>query len=660
MLRLEKVEKRFGATQILTHTDLVIHPGEKVGLIGLNGMGKTTLFRIIEETESLDSGRVERHPPHMRIGVLRQELTPSHRSILQETLGGIPQLLSLSDQREQLQQQIIDEPDHSDYEQWITQLGDIDHALEDLDAYTAEARAGAILLGLGFTTTDLKQPLDAFSGGWRMRVALAQLLFSAPDLMLLDEPTNHLDLESVAWLERYLSGLSGAYILISHDRDFLQRTTRITVELEDGKLTRYKGSFDAYLHWKAEQAELLSKQAAKQAEKLEAMQRFISRFRAKATKAKQVQSRVKQMQKMEAQKVEAPGQGRAAPIIRLPDPPPCASQVVTIDKMDMAYGETQVFAKAELEISKGSRIGLLGPNGRGKSTLLKLLCGDIEATQGLVNLGDRVKPGFFAQHALESLRPEDTILESARMVAPAGTTETQLRTVLGGLLFSGQTVEKQVSVLSGGEKARLALARLFLSGANFLLLDEPTNHLDMPSRAALEEALESYQGTFVLVSHDRSLLESVCDRFVAISQERLHAVGEDLDHYLEHFVEQENSAATPEADEDKSTSKNRSKESKREAAHIRNTLHQQTKPFRTKLTKCEKLIQTLEAEKEVMDAALTDSSLYDEANKETLKSLLETSSQTEKSLAKAWEEWETLSMEIETLEEAAKEALNET
>ncbi|ABK44626.1 ABC transporter related protein [Magnetococcus marinus MC-1] len=658
MLHLEKVEKRYGATIILSGTDLVIHPGEKVGLIGLNGMGKTTLFRIIEEVEPLDGGRLDRHPPHMRIGVLRQELTPAHRSILQETLGGLPQLVALNNEREALHSKMVEHPEHDAYHQWVMRLGEVDHALEDLDAYSAEARAGAILLGLGFSTADLEKPLDAFSGGWRMRVALAQLLFSAPDLMLLDEPTNHLDLESVAWLERYLAGLSGAYMLISHDRDFLQRTTRVTVELEDGKLTRYKGSFDAYMNWKIEQAELLSKQAAKQADKLEAMQRFISRFRAKATKAKQVQSRVKQMEKLEAQKVELPGQGRSAPVIRLPDPPPCASQVMKIDKMSMAYGSTQVFKNCQLEISKGSRIGLLGPNGRGKSTLLKLLCGALQPTAGVVMPGDRVKPGFFAQHALESLRLGDTILESAREVAPPGTTETQLRTVLGGLLFSGQRVEKLVSVLSGGEKARLALARLFLSGANFLLLDEPTNHLDMPSRAALEEALESYQGTFVLVSHDRSLLESVCDRYVAIAQDQLHPLGEDLDHYLEHFVLQE-TASQPNGVQDKTTARALSKESKREAAQIRNALHQRTKPLRSQLNQCEKNIQQLEADKTRIDATLTDSSLYEEGQKERLKNLLESSTQTEQALSKAWALWETLSMEIETLEEQAKQALEQ-
>nr|CRH05851.1 Putative fused putative transporter subunits of ABC superfamily: ATP-binding components [Candidatus Magnetococcus massalia] len=656
MLRLDKVEKQFGSQIILAQADLVIHPGEKVGLIGLNGQGKTTLFRLIEAVEGLDGGKVERTPPNLRIGVLRQELAPSGNSILHETLGGVPELVEALAEREKVQQALEDPKQVEQHDRLVAKLGELDHTLEDLGAYDAEARAGAILHGLGFTNAELAKSLDAFSGGWRMRVALAQLLFAAPDLMLLDEPTNHLDMESVAWLERYLVGQPGAYMLISHDRDFLQRTTRITVELEGGKLTRHKGDLAAYFEWKSNHLALLAKQHAKQAEKMETMQRFIDRFRAKATKAKQVQSRVKQLEKIAATQVALPNSDSKAPVIRLPDPPPCVQDVAILEKLQMAYGEKRVLTQCQLNIQKGNRIALLGPNGQGKSTLLKLLAQSLTPTGGSLTLGDRVVPGFFAQHAMEALKMGDTILESARAVAPAGTTETQLRSVLGGLLFSGDRVEKLVDVLSGGEKARLALARLFLSGANLLLLDEPSNHLDMPSRAALEEALESYKGTLILVSHDRSLLESVCNRHIALSGGQIIELEDGLESYLENFMEDGGCDDSKAAASDEPPKRD-DKAIKRQAAEIRNTLHQQSRPLRREYEKLEQSIEQWESRKAELDEQLTDASLYEEDKKDQLKEILDANRKLEQHLSDGWQRWEELGSQIEELESRAKEAL---
>ena len=348
-------------------------------------------------------------------------------------------------------------------------------------------------MGLGFAREEFEQPLNTFSGGWRMRVALARLLFSRPDLLLLDEPTNHLDIESVTWLEKFLARFSETLIVISHDRAFLNRVTGIIVELDNTRLTRYVGNFDRYLEQREAHIDQLEKAAVKQERRAAELESFIRRFRAKATKARQAQSRVKMLEKMKP--VERVVVKTQAPKIRLPDPPASAYEALKVSDLAKSFGTNHVFSGVNLTLIRGQKIGLLGANGAGKTSFLKIVSGDLEPSGGRSKPGDRVRVGYFAQHSLDALEPNLTVMESAAASARTDVGKTVLRTLLGGFLFSGDAVFKKVAVLSGGERARLALAKLFLTGANLLLLDEPTNHLDMAARAALEEALEEYSGT---------------------------------------------------------------------------------------------------------------------------------------------------------------------
>ncbi|MBF0625278.1 MAG: ATP-binding cassette domain-containing protein [Magnetococcales bacterium] len=652
MLRLEGVSKQFGPRVLLHQADLVVHPGEKVGLIGPNGVGKTTLFRMILGQEDCDAGSV-RVTPHRRVGVLRQELALGGRSILEETLGGDPELVALREQRETVRHLLEIDPSGPQAEERTLTLGRLDHRLDELETFSAESRAGTILQGLGFSRPDLDRPLAAFSGGWRMRVALAQLLFSRPDLMLLDEPTNHLDLESVAWLEGYLQRLPATLLVVSHDRSFLDRVAGVIVEMGGGGLTRYSGNFSDYVVKKSADLARLEKEAAKRARKVQDLERFINRFRAKATKARQVQSRIKVLERLE-EGPRLPDQERP-PSIRLPEPPPCHRQMVLARGLDKAYGDHPVLDGVTLTLTRGEKVGLLGPNGAGKTTLLKLLGGLLPPDQGEIVLGERVKTAYFAQHALEAINPALTVLEAAREGSGGRIDEQSLRGLLGGFLFSGERVLEQTATLSGGERARLALARLFLTGANLLLLDEPTNHLDMNARAVLEEALEAYSGSLFLVSHDRELLAAACTRYLVVEGGAVTPLEGDLDQYLEQVIASRNRGA--DAGPARDGPRRSERELKRLAAEIRNRLHQRTRPLRQRSGVLEDRIHQLEEAQDGMETQLADPTLYGEEHKDTLKTLLTRQGAVERDLQAALEEWELVSLEIEALEREARTEL---
>ena len=644
MILLENISKRFGAQTILDNTNLVINMGEKVGLIGPNGAGKTTLLRIIEGLDDVDSGNVSRYE-HLRIGTLRQEMVASDRTILQETLQGDLELTQLRIEHKELQQKLSDSIKLSEQEQQnlAFQWGKIDHRLEEIGSYDAESRASIILMGLGFSREALDQPLSAFSGGWRMRVALAQLLFSRPDLFLLDEPTNHLDMESVAWFENYLCKISQTFLVVSHDRGFLNRVTQVTVELDNGSLSRFQGAFDAYIEQKAALIEQREKQWVQQGKRVEEINQFINRFRSKATKARQVQSRVKQLQKMEI--LEPISHKSAQARIRLPEPKRSAARMIAVHGLTKSFGEHRVFSAVDLECQRGEKIGLLGPNGAGKTTLLKLLAGELQPDSGKIVLGDRVETAYFTQHATDSLDVEENVLTEASRASPKGIQETALRTLLGSFLFSGKEVFKKVGVLSGGEKARLALVRMFLSEANLLLLDEPTNHLDMESRAALGDALESYKGSLLLVTHDRDLMQTVCNRFLIVSDGQLLPMEEDLATYLNQVTltrgELSSSAKSP------TGSRKNSREDKRQAAKIREQKNVEVRRQRQQAKTLEVAIQSLELEHAEMEKNLADPDLYQEEHKDKLKKILERNQYITMELEETMRQWEAVSLSIE-------------
>ncbi|MBF0588090.1 MAG: ABC-F family ATP-binding cassette domain-containing protein [Magnetococcales bacterium] len=655
MLRLDDLHKTYGPQTILEGAELTIHPNEKVGIVGPNGVGKTTLFRILDGSEEADKGDV-RWRGRIRVGMLRQELDPSERSALQEVMAGDIELTELHQEREALVRELGDPGDAILTDTLSKRLGEVDHRMEELDAYDAEARAGTILSGLGFSPEEIHKSQQSFSGGWRMRIALAKLLFSRPDVLLLDEPTNHLDLESAHWLEQYLARRAGTVLVISHDRGFLNRVVGVIVALEGARLTRYVGNFENYLTRRAEMFEQQARYAARQEKRRAEIQRFIDRFRAKATKARQVKSREKMLQRMEPVAQVA---GKEAVVkLRLPTPTPAPAEPMTIRDGAKGYGDKPVLEGVNLTLERGEKLGILGPNGTGKSTLLKLLAGALEPDEGEWIRHDKTVTAYFAQHALEALPMQETVLVAARQAAPSGWNEQALRTLLGSFLFSGETVMKLVSVLSGGERARLALARLFLTGANLLLLDEPTNHLDMSARLALEEALEAFPGGFLLVSHDRDLLETVCDGYLILEGRGVSRLEGGLAAYLELVTQGRasekrdgNSAAMP------SSPAQKRKDRKRQEAEIRNRLARDSRALRRLSEKLEAKIQKLEEEKGALDETMGDSTLYEEQNKPRLMELMARGAELDRMLQESMEAWETATLEIEAQEQAANDAL---
>ncbi|MBF0124837.1 MAG: ABC-F family ATP-binding cassette domain-containing protein [Magnetococcales bacterium] len=646
MIRFERVSKAFGAQVILSQADWEINPGERIGLIGANGVGKTTLLRLILGELEADAGTIARHS-HQRLGVVRQEILASDRSLIEETLCGHEELVRLRQQRQQLRQHLTD---HSSDQTALARLGEVDCRLETLGTYDAEARAGAILLGLGFSNAALTQPVTTCSGGWRMRLALAQALFAQPDLLLLDEPTNHLDLESVTWLEYHLAQWPKTLILISHNRSFLDRTVTTLMELEAGQLSRYPAPFEHYVARKAERLRGLVKAAAEQQRRMAALERFIDRFRAKATKARQVQSRIKMLGRMEL--IEASEPQRQPPRIQLPVPGPCPRELCTLHQASCRYDDRTVLANVNLNLLRGDKIGLLGVNGAGKSTLLKLCAGLLTAASGRVMYGAGVRPAWFAQHALETLVPQDSVLASAEAAQPTAT-RASVRQLLGSFLFSGDEVFKSVAVLSGGERARLALVRLFLSGANLLLLDEPTNHLDMEARTALTDALEAYQGTFILISHDRDLLESVCSHYWLVADGRVQVWEQGLDAYLEQSLLQRNNRDTAPVT---ATSGNR-RDLRRQTAELRERLARETAVLRQQRQLLEQQITQMEKEQAQLDQWLAAPERYQDNNKELLTAQLIRHQQLAFALEQALASWEQVSRTIEAHEQQTQEAL---
>ncbi|MBF0163913.1 MAG: ABC-F family ATP-binding cassette domain-containing protein [Magnetococcales bacterium] len=659
MLTLDKISKNLGGRQLLEQAELLINPGERVGLIGPNGTGKTTLLRMILGEMECDAGSI-RMRGGVRIGLLRQEIQDDSQTLMAMTLAGDPELTGLRDERETIQHQLLDPVHAPEHDGLVARLGEIDLRLTTLNAYAAESRAAAILTGLGFAPEDPARPLGSFSGGWRMRAQLARLLFWAPDLLLLDEPTNHLDLESAAWLENHLKKNAGgqALVIVSHDRSFLNRATNVTVELENGSLTRFSGPFDAWLEQKAMNLQSQERSAARINRRREELECFIRRFRAKATKAKQVQSRVKMLSKLEPTQRAAPTAG--PPRIRFPTPPACGMEVLKTRRLKKGYGEKLILDDVSLELKRGEKIGLVGINGAGKSTLLKLIAGDLTPDSGQVLLSERIKVARFAQHALETLNPAQTVLESAATAAPEHFGDTALRTLLGGLLFSGDAVKTRVADLSGGERVRLALAHLFLAGANLLLLDEPANHLDMAARAALEEALIDYPGALLLVTHDRDLMEASCDAMWVVANGKVTVWEGTLESYLEQAIRDEPASGASGSGLAASVGRDPRdpREIRRLTAQVRDRLRAETQQTRKRLEKLEQEIATLEAEQGRIQAVLAAPEAYADAARESLKSDVARLGQLEGRLLEAMTAWEEISLEIAARESEAEADLS--
>ena len=513
MLSLHNAGKRFGARVLFQEANWLITAQEKTALVGANGTGKSTLMKVLAGLETLDYGELQR-TRGMSIGYLPQEgLRLSGRSVFDECLSVFDELRQMETEIEALAGQ-MSSLDHegSEYAAAAERYSMLQGRFHALDGYALDAQVGAVLGGLGFSKTDWARRTEEFSGGWQMRIALAKLLLAKPNLLLLDEPTNHLDLETRNWLENYLRSYPFGYILISHDRYFLDVTVSRTVEIWNKRLQIYAGNYTKYLKQKEDRKAQLIAAYKNQREQIEHLEAFISRFRAQATKAKQVQSRIKELEKIE--RIEIPEE---EPVIHFsfPQPPPSGRTVVTATNLAKSYGEKQVLGGVNFTIERGDRVAMVGHNGAGKSTLIRLLTGVEAPTSGTVQLGHNVIPEYFAQDQYKVLDPAARMLDDISRAA-IKVPEVELRSLLGCFLFSGDDVFKPLGVLSGGERNRFALARILVSPSNFLLLDEPTNHLDMRAKDVLLEAIESFSGTVIFVSHDRYFLEKLATKVLEV------------------------------------------------------------------------------------------------------------------------------------------------
>ncbi len=539
MLRLEHICKIYPTGEVLKDVTWEVKVGDRIGLVGVNGAGKSTQLKIIMGDIEPTAGEIIR-PASLHIGYLTQEfeVDPS-RTVKEEFWTVFGEANDIHNQLTQIHHQMeAAEPDELD--KLIHKLDSLQRKFEALDGYSLDSRIEKILPELGFEQEDGDRLVSAFSGGWQMRMSLGKILLQKPDILLLDEPTNHLDLETIEWLEKYLKGLNTPIVIVSHDREFLDRLCTQIVETERGVSTTYLGNYSAYLQQKQELQDAQLSAYERQQKELEKQQAFVDRFRASATRSTQAKSREKQLDKIE--RIEAPVGSVRTLHFRFPPSPRSGREVVNIKNLVHTYDDKILFLDANLEVERGDRIAFLGPNGAGKSTLLRLIMGYEQPTDGVAEIGKHnVIPGYFEQNQAEALDLNKTVIDTIHDEVPDWKNE-EVRTLLGRFLFSGETVFKKVESLSGGEKARLALAKMLLQPANLLILDEPTNHLDIPAKEMLEEALQNYDGTVLIVSHDRYFISQVANKIVEIRDGELILYQGDYHYYLDKLEEEKQKA----------------------------------------------------------------------------------------------------------------------
>ncbi|MGB5959021.1 MAG: ABC-F family ATP-binding cassette domain-containing protein [Coleofasciculaceae cyanobacterium] len=535
MLRLEHISKIYPTGEILKDVNWEVKPGDRIGLVGVNGAGKSTQLKIIAGEIEPTAGEVIR-PASLHIAYLTQEFeVDPTRTVREEFWIVFKEANELQLALAQVQRD-METADPEELDRLINKLDKLQRKFEALDGYGLEAQIEKILPEMGFQAEDGDRLVSAFSGGWQMRMSLGKILLQKPDLLLLDEPTNHLDLETIEWLEVYLKSLKNPMVIVSHDREFLDRLCTQIVETERGVSSTYLGNYSAYLQQKAEMQESQMSAYERQQKELEKQQTFVDRFRASATRSTQAKSREKQLDKVE--RIEAPTGGLRTLHFRFPPAPRSGREVVEIKDLVHTYGEKILFLGADLLIERGDRVAFLGPNGAGKSTLLHLMMGMEKPTEGTVQLGSHnVLPGYFEQNQAEALDLNRTVMETIHDEVPDWKNE-EVRTLLGRFLFSGETVYKKVESLSGGEKARLALAKMLLRPANLLILDEPTNHLDIPAKEMLEESIQNYDGTVIIVSHDRYFISQVANKIVEIREGEFKTYLGDYHYYLDKIAEE--------------------------------------------------------------------------------------------------------------------------
>ena len=601
MLQFTQLALRRGPRLLLDDTSLQIHPGQKVGVTGANGTGKSSLFALILGEIGADAGEL-RLPADWVIAHVAQQTPGDTRASIEYVLDGDAELRDLERNIEKAEREHRGE-----------QLAILHGRYETINGYSARSRAGQLLHGLGFSTVDERRAVNEFSGGWRMRLNLAQALMCRSDLLLLDEPTNHLDLDAVIWLEGWLNDYDGTLLLISHDRDFLDSVVKRVINLEHGRATLYTGNYSAFERVRAERLALQQAQHAKQQQQIAHMRAFVDRFRAKASKARQAQSRLKALERMqgiEAAHVDSPFRFRLLEPKKVPKP------LLRLDDVAAGYGDSTVLSGIRTTIAPGDRIGLLGPNGAGKSTLIKLLAGQLQPQAGEIDAARDLKIGYFAQHQVEQLQPGHSPLEHLAELDRAAR-EGDLRNWLGGFGFSGDTVFMPTKPLSGGEKSRLALALLVYQRPNLLLLDEPTNHLDLEMRQALAVALQDFAGAMVIVSHDRHLLRVSTDTLLLVHAGNVSEFDGELDDYPDWLTDQNRGRRSAAANKERGSAAERKARKRRDAEK-----RQLLAPLKKAINDCNQELEALQAEKDRLDTRLADTALYEEGNSAAVRQLL--------------------------------------
>ncbi len=632
----DKISKSFGGRVLYSNATLQLNAGERWALVGPNGAGKTTLLKIIMGLESADEGAVT-FAKDATLGYLEQETElMGDRTALNEVIESAHEIKQWERKVNDLSLKIAETPEGASLNKYLEDYAHAMERFERLGGYELESRARQILAGLGFPVEDFDKPAKEFSGGWQMRISLSKLLLRRPDVLLLDEPTNHLDLESVQWLERFLSSYDGTVLLVSHDRSFMDACVTHVAALENRMLVTYTGNYSGYLHQREENLEQLRAKRAAQERDIAHMETFIERFRYKPTKAKQVQERVAKVEKIREELVVLPEQSHHMHF-RFPEPPRTGDTVISLEGVAKSYEDNFVYDNVDLKLYRGDHVALVGPNGAGKSTLMKLIAGKLKPDAGKISLGQNVTEAYYAQHQLEELNPANTVLAELDTVA-AGWTTSEERRLLGAFLFHGDDVEKRVNVLSGGERARLALAKMLVSPDPLLLLDEPTNHLDIDSVDVLEKALVDFPGTIILISHDEHLVRAVANKVVDVRDHKVTVYDGDYDYFLFKLAELQAAAqgetssktvssygtsgaravksAGPEAGQTAGSSRNvKTKEQRRAEAEERNRRSRALRETKKRLDEVEAALTPAHKRYDELMTLMADEALYNDPQK---------------------------------------------